>query len=161
MRRDALERNLEFLIHNLARLLDKAYDRKVKSLGLTRSQWWVLAHLVNRDGVTQTELAEVLEVGKAALGNLLKRLEEKSWVVRRPDPRDRRAMRVFLAPAAEAVIDAMWDAGRDLHRAVAAGMSQDQVDRLVDLLLAAKGNLIASEEAAPATRPGEEFHGRA
>ncbi len=161
MPRDPLERNLEFLIDDVARLLRNAYDRRVRPLGLTRSQWWVLAHLVRRDGVTQTELAEVLEVGKAALGNLLDRLEEKRWVERRPDPRDKRARRVYLSPAAGDVLDAMWGAGRELHHAVAVGMSQAEVDRLVELLLIAKDNLSAAEHGRAPDRAGAKGPRRA
>ena len=58
MLREDLSRNFGFLMHDVARLMRTAFDRRVKALGLTRSQWWVLNHLCRNDGVTQAELAD-------------------------------------------------------------------------------------------------------
>ena len=95
MLREDLSRNFGFLLNDVARLMRTTYDRRVKSLGLTRSQWWVLNHLFRGDGVTQTELADTLEIEKPTLGRLLDRLEAKGWVRREADARDRRAWRVY------------------------------------------------------------------
>ena len=64
MFREDLSRNFGFILNDVARLLRTTFDRRVKSLGLTRSQWWVLNHLLRNDGTTQSELAEILEVGE-------------------------------------------------------------------------------------------------
>ena len=99
-----LGRNLEFLISDVARLMTREYDRKVRDLNLTRSQWWVLVFLIRYDGHNQTELADVLDIGKVALGGLLDRLEAKGWVERRPDATDRRAKRVYLTEQVKPLI---------------------------------------------------------
>jgi len=76
MTQEDLERNFGFLIADLSRLLKTDYDRRVSHTGLTRSQWWVLTTLFfRRDGVTQAELADMLEIERPALGRLLDRLE--------------------------------------------------------------------------------------
>ena len=80
MFREDLSRNFGFLVNDVARLLRTAYDRRVRALGLTRSQWWVVTHLFRASGVTQSELAEMLEIEKPTLGRLLDRLEAKGWV---------------------------------------------------------------------------------
>ena len=82
MLREDLSRNFGFILNDVARLLRTAFDRRVKSLGLTRAQGWVLNHLFRNDGVTQSELADILQVEKATLGRLLDRLETKGWVRR-------------------------------------------------------------------------------
>ena len=61
-----------------------AYDRRSRALGLTRSQWWVLNNLYFKQGITQSELADLLDVEKPTLGRLLDRLEAKGWIARRP-----------------------------------------------------------------------------
>ena len=85
MFREDLSRNFGFILNDVARLMRTAFDRRVKALGLTRSQWWVLNHLFRNDGATQSELADILEVEKATLGRLLDRMEQKGWV-RREEP---------------------------------------------------------------------------
>src|ERR1700733_6630780 len=59
---------LGFLIHDVSRMRRNAYDQIMKPLGVTRARWWVLAHLSRQDGIMQTQLADVLDVGKASLG---------------------------------------------------------------------------------------------
>src|SRR5260221_4420537 len=87
---------LGFLVHDVSRLRRKAVDRVLKPLGVTRSQWWVLAFLSRRDGMPQVALAAELDLGKVALGGLIDRLEGTGLVERRPDRIDRRLKRVFL-----------------------------------------------------------------
>src|SRR4051795_8272756 len=84
------ERHIGFLISDVARLLRTAFDRRVRRLGLTRSQWLVINRLHRRPGATQSELAEMLEVEKATAGRMVDRMEKKGWVERRPDAGDRR-----------------------------------------------------------------------
>ena len=91
-----LERNFGFILNDVARLLRTTFDRRAKSIGLTRSQWWVLPQLYRRDGLNQSELADILEIEKPTLGRLIDRLEDKGWLRREADPADRRSKRVYL-----------------------------------------------------------------
>ena len=99
--RETADRNVGFLIHDAARLMRMSYDRKMRRLGLTRSQWWVMTHLYFNEGISQTELSSVLDIERATLGRLLDRLETKGWVERRPHPSDRRIKRVYLTGEVE------------------------------------------------------------
>jgi len=142
MLRENLERNFGFILHDVARLLRTTYDRRVRELGLTRSQWWVLTHLFRKDGITQSELAETLELEKPSLGRLLDRLESKGWVRRAADPRDRRAKRVFLTDAAEAPMQVMREIAAGVREDALAGLSSSDRARFVDTLLTVKSNLM-------------------
>jgi DNA-binding MarR family transcriptional regulator len=128
-------------LHDVARLVRVEYDRCVKPFGLTRSQWWVLAHLHKEDGVTQTELAEVLEVGGVTLCRLLDRLEAKGLIERQPDPKDRRVKRVFLAARSGTEIDGMFLTGHDLNKKALAHRNAHQLDQFIEALWGVKQNL--------------------
>ncbi len=97
------ERHIGFLISDVARLMRTAFDRRVRQLGLTRSQWLVINRLHRRPGATQSELAEMLEVEKATAGRMVDRMEKKGWVVRRPDAADRRVNRLHLTADADLI----------------------------------------------------------
>ena len=118
------------------------------SLGLTRSQWWVLNHLYRNDGITQSELADILEVERATLGRLLDRLETKGWVRREGHADDRRAKRVFLTEEVEPALKAMRAAAAELRRDALSGISTDDQSRFVDALLAVKANLSRTDNGA-------------
>ena len=47
------ERSLGFLLHDVSRLLRKRFDRRARTIGLTRAQWSVLAHLSRNEGINQ------------------------------------------------------------------------------------------------------------
>ncbi len=142
MARDDHERNFGFLIHDLARLIRLVLDQRVRELGLTRSQWGVLLHLLRRDDVTQSDLARELEIGRPSLGALLDHLERKGWIERRPDSSDRRAKRVHLTSKVEPARAFVNEVGATLNRQALAGLAAAERDRLIDDLLAVKANLL-------------------
>jgi MarR family transcriptional regulator, transcriptional regulator for hemolysin len=111
---------LGFLIHDVSRMRRSAYDQFMKPLGVTRAQWWVLAYLSRHDGMMQTQLADVLEVGKASLGDVIESLERNGWVERRPDPTDKRAKRVYLAKPAQVLIKRMTTMEDDFNSQILA-----------------------------------------
>jgi len=142
MLRENLDRNFGFILHDVARLLRTTYDRRVRELGLTRSQWWVLTHLFRKDGITQSELADILELEKPSLGRLLDRLEAKGWVRRAEDARDRRAKRIHLTEAAQTPMKVMREIAAGVREDALSGLSAAEQDRFVDVLLTIKSNLM-------------------
>ena len=142
MLREDLSRNFGFLLNDVARLMRTAYDRRIRKLGLTRAQWWVLTHLYRSNGVSQTELAETLEIEKPTLGRLLDRLEAKGWVRREHDASDRRVWRVHLTDEVEPALRTMRRIAAELRRDALTGISAAERERFVDTLLAIKANLL-------------------
>ena len=102
-----------FLIHDVSRLRRIVVDRALKPLGITRSQWWVLAFLSRRDGMTQTALAADLDLTKVAIGGLLDRMEAAGFVERRADHSDGRARRVYLTRAGAKMVATIREQRRD------------------------------------------------
>jgi len=141
MLREDLSRNFGFLLNDVARLMRTAYDRRIRKLGLTRAQWWVLTHLYRSNGVSQTELAETLEIEKPTLGRLLDRLEAKGWVKREHDAKDRRVWRVHLTNEVEPALRTMRMIAKELRRDALTGIGAAERERFVDTLLAIKENL--------------------
>lgn len=142
MQEQNFERNLGFLLGDVARLTRTSFDRRVVALGLTRSQWWVLTYVYRDQGLTQSELADHLEVGKVALGKLIDRLESKGWVARRPDERDRRIKRIYLTEAVMPLIEAMREPAQDLYETIVASLTKKQQETLIDLLSTVRSNLV-------------------
>jgi MarR family transcriptional regulator for hemolysin len=160
MLHEDLSRNFGFLLNDVARLMRTAYDRRIRKLGLTRAQWWVLTHLYRGDGISQTELAEVLEIEKPTLGRLLDRLEAKGWVRREHDAHDRRRWRVYLTTEVAPALRTMRSLAADLRRDALAGLGSAERERFVDTLLAIKANLQRGPASAVADSPAGAESGR-
>ena len=88
-----------------SRLLRNYIDHRAKARGTTRAQWIVLFRLREQEGLSQVDLADVLELQPISLVRLLDRLVEQGLVERRADPRDRRANRLFLTVAGRKLAD--------------------------------------------------------
>ena len=100
-----LKRQLIAQIVESSRLLRNYIDQRAKSRGSTRAQWIVLFRLREQEGLSQVDLADVLELQPISLVRLLDRLVEHGLLERRHDPRDRRANRLFLTAAGRQLVD--------------------------------------------------------
>jgi len=83
-------------------LLGKAYQKahgdfakQLKPYGLTNMQHLVLEGLWYQEGMTAAELGKALILDKATVSGVLERMEDAGWIVKRLDPDDRRAHRLY------------------------------------------------------------------
>ncbi len=152
---DTQELELTFVLHDVARLMRVRFDQNARTWGMTRAQCVILIKLRCRPGLSQTELATLIEVEPISVGRLIDRLEAAGMVERRPDPSDRRMHRLHLLPAAEPVL-AKVDAFR--AAAVAAlreNIPADEWNMALNVLLRIKDTLLSEETANFAAVSGE------
>jgi MarR family transcriptional regulator for hemolysin len=118
-----------------SRLLRNFIDHRAKGRGTTRAQWIVLFRLREQEGLSQVDLADVLELQPISLVRLLDRLVEHGLVERRHDPKDRRANRLFLTDAGRQLVDDL-DSLRDANATdVLQGVSITSIQTTLDTLL--------------------------
>ena len=152
MKEQEWELRLGYLIHDVSRLRRTLFDKWLNPLGITRSQWWVLAFLSRRSGMPQTDLAAELEVGKVALGALVDRLEEAGFVKRTLDDEDRRIKRVVLTPKGVGIVVALRKVSADFNKRILADIPREQLALMFTTLHFMKQNLIeGSREFAAST----------
>lgn len=136
-----MERTLGWLFADIHRLLGRGFERHAKGLPLTRTQWRALMHVYRNDGLTQSELAEMIDMERAPFGRLLDRLEEGQWITRRLDPKDRRVKRVHVAAKLNGFKDVAIDAAVALFKDALKGLDKADVAALVKTLERMKRNL--------------------
>ena len=100
-----LKRQLVAQLVESSRLLRNYIDHRAKERGTTRAQWIVLFRLRQNEGLSQVDLADVLELQPISLVRLLDRLVEHELLERRHDPKDRRANRLFLTASGKQLVD--------------------------------------------------------
>ena len=126
-----------------SRLLRNYIDSRAKSRGTTRAQWIVLFRLRQQEGLSQVDLAEVLELQPISLVRLLDRLVEHGLLERRPDPKDRRANKLFLTGAGRRLVDdldSLRDAiATDVLRDIRSEAIQTSLDTLIGVKERIKG----------------------
>lgn len=135
--------DLLFLLHDVARHIRLDADRRAAAYGLTRAQWVILIWLERQPGLSQKELAEIVEVEPITVGRLIDRLEASSLVERRADPHDRRIWRLHLRPAAHPVLEELQAERTDMLNMVAAGLDPALIATLKTGLARMKANVSA------------------
>jgi MarR family transcriptional regulator for hemolysin len=151
---------LGYLIHDVSRLRRMMFDRALAPLGITRSQWWVLAFISRKDGLPQTQLAHELDVGKVAVGALIDRLESSGFVIRQADPVDRRVKRVYVTKQARGFLEKLRKETDKFNARIDNGIDREQLEATSDTLLAMKRNLIAMSDGTELPGNREEDLGK-
>lgn len=140
-----------FLLHDVARLMRRNFNRRVQGLGLTQAQYRVILHLSRSEGLQQVELAELLEVQPITLARLLDKLEGAGLIERRRDPKDRRAFRLYLTAATTPLLETIWQLGNQTRLDAAGSLSGKDLEPFFNTLEAMKRNLIKAEDLATST----------
>ena len=138
-----------FLIHDVARLLRKNFNRRVQGLGMTQEQCRVILHLSRHEGIQQVDLAELLEIKPITLARLLDKLQEPGLIERRRNPDDRRAFRLYLTASAHAVLKDVLAIGVATRLDANRGVSTSDLEKLFSVLSRIKANLLSSENPQP------------
>ena len=124
-----------------SRLLRRAYDRRVASLGITSAQWRVLLSLSREGNIRQVDLADRLDLEPITLCRIIDRLEEGQLVQRNADPADRRAWRLALTDKAGPVLDQLLALATNLRAEAFEGLEQSQLDQIRDGLERIRDNV--------------------
>jgi MarR family transcriptional regulator for hemolysin len=138
---------LLFLLHDVARLLRVDADKRARCHGMTRAQWAILIWLERQPGISQKELAELLEVEPITVARLIDRLEARGMVERRPDPRDRRIWRLHLCAPAFPMLREIDRQRADILQILAQGVDPATLEAMTGALVTMKASLVRSAQA--------------
>jgi MarR family transcriptional regulator for hemolysin len=125
----------------VARQLRITFDQSAERSGLTRAQWHLIAAVARHPGATQRLIAEALEVREITAGRLVDRLCDEGYLKRQENPNDRRAYCLYLAPAAQPVLDKLDELGKIHEAAIFAGFEAEDLEKLDELLDGISRNL--------------------
>jgi DNA-binding MarR family transcriptional regulator len=140
------------MLHDATRQLRKHFDRRATRLELTRAQWRALKATSRQEGLSQTELAELLDMEPIPVGRVIDRLEKTGFVERRADPADRRRWRLYLTPKAHAVVGEMETIASELRNDALRDVDPGDLDALMRVLAQIKENLAALDAQATEER---------
>ena len=118
-------------------------DHRAKSRGTTRAQWIVLFRLRQQEGLSQVDLADVLELQPISLVRLLDRLVEHGLLERRHDPKDRRANRLFLTASGKQLVDDLDSLADDIATDVTRSLPDDAIKASLSTLREIKDRIKA------------------
>ncbi|MFK7730204.1 MAG: MarR family winged helix-turn-helix transcriptional regulator [Pseudomonadales bacterium] len=134
------------LIHEVSLMNAKLFKRRMKEVGLTRTQWHVLYLLYREGQLSQTAIANSLMLAKPPLGKVVDRLEEGGWVERCADANDKRAKLVCLTTKIEPMLGLLEKVVEEIGGVATVGMTGEEQTTLFRLLKVAHTNLVEAEQ---------------
>ncbi len=139
--RGSVDMNFLFTLGEVQRLVRAYADKEAARFGITRAQWAVLAKVERNEGMTQTELAEQMEMQPITLTRLIDKLCENDWIERRGDTSDRRVNRLYLLKAGRALLGKLSGLRSELTATALDGIHPADALRLLAQLEQIKENV--------------------
>lgn len=132
------EEMLCFSLGVAMRRMTRIYSEALTEHGITPPQLYVLSCLLAEDGQKPKELADKVSLDASSLTGLLDRTERAGLLQRRPDPDDRRALRIYLTQEGhrrleqlEPIIARLQER---IHREFFSDYSREQVEMFMNML---------------------------
>src|SRR5690349_5898059 len=101
MAEDHLSTSLLYNFQKLSHVMDAIYKKAVDPLNLTIAEWHTLFMMYQQDEQRAGDLAQAIGRPTTSFTPILDGLERKGFIARRADPRDRRAVRIYLTEHAQ------------------------------------------------------------
>ena len=139
--------SLSFRFDEIVRLLSRRIDAALADYGLSRTQWRLLAYVLRHEGITQSELARVLELERASIGSTVDIMERKGLVTRVASPDDRRVWRIAATERAHELLPGLREIIDDMLDRTFAGISTADVAQMSAVLNRIVSNLGGEETA--------------
>lgn len=138
-----LDTSLGNLLRRAHRGINKLLEEMIEPYGVTIGMWYFLRALWEKDGITQSELAERIGVMGPTTVSALDRIERSGWIKRVRSEEDRRKVMVTLTPKGRALEKKLLPVAQKAAGTATSALSSPQQKKLVVLL----GILVATIEA--------------
>lgn len=144
--RNIEDASIYIILHQLVHLSKYQAMKWMENLELKPSQAGILFAL-NSDGkLSQRELAEKIGITPPSMTVALKKLEEKGFILKEPDEKDQRIIRICLADKGKSCVDDIKRVTDDMEKVIYQGITQEERMLFRRLLLQMRQNLLDSKD---------------
>lgn len=131
---------------SVLRLARQIINAELKPLKLTSAEGDILFHLLfENNGLTQEQLAERLDIGKAAVSRIVDSLVKKGYAKREHHLNDARANLIMLTSKANEIEKLISNIYNNIYESAKKGIPEEEFQRTAILLDRVNDNLISIE----------------
>lgn len=138
-----------FLITKIKQVQGRIFDALLQRAGIEEfngAQGRILYVLWQEDGLSIIELAKRTGLAKTTLTSMLDRMDEKGFLERVTDTKDRRIVRIFLTPKARILSDQYNRVSDDMSLIFYKNFSDEEIVAFENALEKILGNLEQKEK---------------
>jgi len=126
--------HIGFLISRVSLGHRNIVDRQLRKLGIHRGQPPVLFALQRHDGMSNSEMAELLNVTPATLTNKIKLMEKARLVIRKRDSEDKRYSRIYLTDKGRGIMEQLRASVTEIEDHLLLGFSEAELSKLLEFI---------------------------
>lgn len=129
-------RTIGFMFKQINNVYEKEFNNRLRTLGITSSQCAVLDYLFvsSKEEVTQRDIEKALSLKNPTVTGLLKRLDEKGFILVVPSNKDKRCKNIYLTEKAYDIQRRMEMDRKKLDKMLTLGMTKKEVGALEKML---------------------------
>ena len=129
-----MEKSIGRLISILHRQSQIFFNLVLKDFNITSAEYSFLLYLFRNDGITQDDLSKYLYIDKSLTARSVKSLEQKGYVIRKKDTKDKRCNRVYLTKKATDDCEAIRERVNRWSALLSEGMEEETIDTVYTVL---------------------------
>ncbi|WP_332374060.1 MarR family transcriptional regulator [Lactococcus cremoris] len=125
------------LLHNpsvLFALRADGISKQMKNRGNRNGAQGLLVELWNKDGLTNAEIAELLDIKPSSVTAQVKQLEEAEMVIRKQDENDKRVNRIFLTEKGREAQETRDTMHNDISETIFGNLTDEEQKQLANLM---------------------------
>lgn len=125
-------KTIGFLFKQINTLYEKEFNHRLRTLGITSSQCEVIDFLLHseEEEITQRDIERALNLKNPTVTGLLKRLDEKGFILVVPSNKDKRCKNVYLTEKAYDIQKRMEMDRKKLDKMLTLGMTKKEIEAL-------------------------------
>ena len=129
-----LEDCIAFITNKYNKEITELFNQRLQEHNITRVQWIALFYIGNNEGITQRDLAQILDSNESSIVRLIDRMEKENIVKREKDPTDRRVTKLFLTEEGMKKRDEILPIGEKFSKDCIKGISDEDLETFKEVL---------------------------
>ena len=107
---------------------------KMKGMDITAGQFPFIMVLSHEEGITQEDLAAHLHIDKGTVARALRKLEDKKFIFRKIDKKNRRRYLIYLTEKGRGAVPHIINIDKEWENSMCSKFSEEEYFNLFDIL---------------------------
>ena len=119
-------------LRKIEMLLMKAINPRLREMGFSKTEIFILTRLFFKKEARMTELAKIAGIPASSFTSIIDRMEKRGLVVRENDPNDRRSIIVRGTPELQQTVKRIFDIGNEVFTEVLKPVPDSLIKRVTE-----------------------------
>ncbi|KEO73572.1 MarR family winged helix-turn-helix transcriptional regulator [Anditalea andensis] len=124
------EETVDYHIKSAWHAINRMYNQKAIQEDFTTSIGFVLINIHSTDGTPATKIAPLMGLEARSLTRMLKTMEEKGLIIKKPDLHDKRSVRIYLTEKGKQKKEISVITIKDFNEKVMSAVGKEDLKKL-------------------------------